>query len=80
VKANKEGKPQLHQNTLLALGVLNFVALDDRLFVEHLHGEDLSTLLVANEQNLEKSGVGKEDWIQNDWKAGKRRARQSGIW
>ena len=52
METNEEGKPQFHEDALLTLRVLDFVALYDGLLVQDFHGEDTASLLVTNEEDL----------------------------
>lgn len=55
VEPDEEGEAKFHQDRLLALRVLNLVALHDGLLVEDLHSKDLSHLLVPDEEDLRES-------------------------
>lgn len=53
METNEERESQLHEDALLALGVLNLIALNYRLLIQDLHGIDATSLLVADEENLQ---------------------------
>mmetsp|Transcript_43174 Transcript_43174/g.109040 ORF Transcript_43174/g.109040 Transcript_43174/m.109040 type:complete len:322 (+) Transcript_43174:145-1110(+) len=57
VEVHQEGVHQLLQDVALRLGVLQLVALDDGLLVEHLHGVDLAGVLLADLQHLAKAAL-----------------------
>ncbi len=55
IELDKERMVQFHQDGSLCSGVVKFIALDDGLLIQHLHGIDLTCGLLAHLQHLQQS-------------------------